>query len=867
MLLSAVLFGLGLGLGIAWISDWRLHDVIWGFWIKSLAVGYLMIIGILIHQARHQIRDLGKGWDPHHGCRSTWTAPIPPHPATEQPERDRPPALFPILTLLLAVLVSVVHTGCGGPTGLQGAQVDLAGHQIRSPYSEGLAIIALSRDLREGYVDTQGAIVIPPRFFQGGRFAEGLAPVQQNPWDPWGFIDRSGAMVIAPRFDAALPFSEGLAPVRIGDRWGYLDHSGALRIPPRFHSAWGFSGGLARVTGDGLAGFIDPAGTWVAEPAYLRAGDFREGLAFVCGQRTCGYLDTDGTVVIDLHFDDAGPFNNGLAPVRIGERWGYVNRSGELVVPALYTEAEPFFEGLARVGEVRDHSYDWKFGGYSGRKIFSGFIDTGGALTFATRIHGASAFSQGLTVVRVPSGGLCSDCNHYRLMQPNGRFLPGRFDRATPPTDGMAIVTAGGRSYAIDLDGRPIIRFDLSIPHHPDDSARRVPGTRYGYIDPDGTVVLPHIYLVAHPFSEGLAYVEIPRERTSRLKGFVDHGGERVVDLPSTVATVLPYSHGLALAGEWIDGTLRYGFLDRNGQFAIPPRFASAAPFQEGLAAVKHSTDLSVNDWGYVDTGGHPIIEPRFHSAGSFSHDLAPVRWIAPPNMLLSGVIDRRGNIVVSNPSPSILPPFGQHTPSIHTWYGRGDMSFGDGRVPVVQGTRRGWVDAEGTFLAADARIVSLGTFSEGLAPVAIPGDGPAGLRWGFADNTGNLAIEARFAHAGPFREGLALVRDTAGRIGFVAPDGTLAVQPMWLEDARPFAGGLALAKLNGRWGYLDRNGDFAIPPRFPAAAPFSEGLAATAVAEKIPIPHAGSEPSRVLSGGVRPGVEEPSHTPTDNGH
>ena len=782
-------------------------------------------------------------WAPQRGCRSAPAAPIPAHPASEPPERGRSPTFLPTLALLLAVLFTVVHTGCGGPTGLQGAQVDLTGHQIRSSYSEGLAIIALSRDTRQGYVDTQGAIVIPPRFFQAGRFAEGLAPVQQNPWDPWGFIDRSGSMLIAPRFDAALPFSEGLAPVRFGDRWGYADHSGTLRIPPRFHSAWGFSGGLARVTEDGLAGFIDRTGTWVAEPGYLRAGDFQEGLAFVCGRRTCGYLNTDGTVVIGLQFDDAGPFNNGLAPVRIGERWGYINRSGELVVPALYTEADPFSEGLARVGEVRDYSYDRKFGGYSGRKTFSGFIDTDGAVTFDTRIHGASAFSHGLTVVRVPSGGLCSDCNHYRLMQPNGRFLPGRFDGATPPTDGIAIVTAAGRSYTIDLAGRPIIRFDPSIPHHPNDSARHVPAARFGYIGTDGTVVLPHIYLVAHPFSEGLAYVEIPRERTSHLKGFVDREGERVVDLPSTVATVLPYSHGLALASEWIDGTLRYGFLDRNGRFAIPPRFASAAPFQEGLAAVKRSTDLSVNDWGYVDTGGHPVIEPRFHSAGSFSHDLAPVRWIAPPNTLLSGVINRQGNIVVNDPFPGSLPPFGQHTPSIQTWYRRGDLSLGEGHVPVVQGTRRGWVDAEGTFLAADARIVSLGTFSEGLAPVAVPGDGPAGLRWGFADHTGNLAIEPRFAHAGPFREGLALVRDTAGRTGFVAPDGTLAVQPMWLEDAQPFADGLAPAKLNGRWGYLDRNGNFAIPPRFLAAAPFSEGLAATAVAKKVLIPQAGSEP------------------------
>ena len=64
-----MLFSLGLfllGLGLAWLNDWRLHDVIWGFWITSLAVGYLMIIGILVHQARHQRRDLemsaGQAW-------------------------------------------------------------------------------------------------------------------------------------------------------------------------------------------------------------------------------------------------------------------------------------------------------------------------------------------------------------------------------------------------------------------------------------------------------------------------------------------------------------------------------------------------------------------------------------------------------------------------------------------------------------------------------------------------------------------------------------------------------------------------------------------------------------------------------------
>ena len=64
-----------------------------------------------------------------------------------------------------------------------------------------------------------------------------------------------------------------------------------------------------------------------------------------------------------------------------------------------------------------------------------------------------------------------------------------------------------------------------------------------------------------------------------------------------------------------------------------------------------------------------------------------------------------------------------------------------------------------------------------------------------------------------------------------ITPSGGLAIKPMWLEEAHPFAGGLARVRLNGFWGYLDRRGHFAIPPRYLRAEDFSEGLAATAVA------------------------------------
>jgi len=40
------------------------------------------------------------------------------------------------------------------------------------------------------------------------------------------------------------------------------------------------------------------------------------------------------------------------------------------------------------------------------------------------------------------------------------------------------------------------------------------------------------------------------------------------------------------------------------------------------------------------------------------------------------------------------------------------------------------------------------------------------------------------------------------------------------------FSGGRALAESGGTWGYLDRNGEWAVPPRWDAARPFVDGLA-----------------------------------------
>ena len=64
------------------------------------------------------------------------------------------------------------------------------------------------------------------------------------------------------------------------------------------------------------------------------------------------------------------------------------------------------------------------------------------------------------------------------------------------------------------------------------------------------------------------------------------------------------------------------------------------------------------------------------------------------------------------------------------------------------------------------------------------------------------------------------------GRKGFMNRDGTVIINPQFLE-ATPFSEGLAAVKTGDFWGFIDRLGRIVIPARYNAAYSFSEGLAA----------------------------------------
>lgn len=87
------------------------------------------------------------------------------------------------------------------------------------------------------------------------------------------------------------------------------------------------------------------------------------------------------------------------------------------------------------------------------------------------------------------------------------------------------------------------------------------------------------------------------------------------------------------------------------------------------------------------------------------------------------------------------------------------------------------------------------------------------------------FAGEEQDAEKHLFAKGPAPAKGENGKWGFLAPNGSWAVEAKFIE-VKPFQGDLAAAREKEKWGYIDATGSWKIPPRFTWAGEFSENLA-----------------------------------------
>lgn len=127
-----------------------------------------------------------------------------------------------------------------------------------------------------------------------------------------------------------------------------------------------------------------------------------------------------------------------------------------------------------------------------------------------------------------------------------------------------------------------------------------------------------------------------------RKTGYINRQGQWVI--PPQFENGFPFTdNGLARVGVSINGTTKFGYIDRKGEWIIPAKFYRAESFSANELALVQLEEGG--KMGYLDTWGEWAIPPKFSNAGIFSaNGLAEARLEDNGKW---GYIDSKGEWVI----------------------------------------------------------------------------------------------------------------------------------------------------------------------------------------------------------------------------
>jgi hypothetical protein len=230
------------------------------------------------------------------------------------------------------------------------------------------------------------------------------------------------------------------------------------------------------------------------------------------------------------------------------------------------------------------------------------------------------------------------------------------------------------------------------------------------------------------------------------------------------------------------------GAVRRDGSVAVPPHYDWVGAFAEGRAAFRLGAL-----YGFIDENGQEVVPPRYRIVGDYKFGFAQVDVEGK-----SGLIDRDGKMVIA-------PQYGSIEP------------IAPDRFRVSESRRIG-----GTIGAENFSEVSFLIDTGGMR-ISLP---PSRATLGIIDGTGQWVERPgtrEFDREDPSIR-LAL-RD--GLWGLVRADGSWLVEPTF-EFVEAMRDGLARVRYHGKYGFIDRTGQFAIAPTLDAAWPFHTGFSLT---------------------------------------
>lgn len=322
-----------------------------------------------------------------------------------------------------------------------------------------------------------------------------------------------------------------------------------------------------------------------------------------------GFINRVGELVISPQFDAITPlgnqFSEDLAAVRKGGKCGYIDPSGKTILPFEYSECGSFHEGFAVV--VRDRSgppdcLDQRY-----------LIDKKGNIVFGPSTDLFGRVSEGK--ISIDRGGIrtCSGpmgtyaSGKYGYLDGSGKeILTPKFRYASPFIDGLATVQGDKYYGIINSEFQTILPFEYDHIGLFDEGLAVVEkDSQWALVDKAGNFRIPFgKFAYIQYFSDGVTKACLAPVQPGKSCDFVSIDTEGNILFSLKNLYINDFSEGLAPARR-IDRPEYSGFINKKGEWIIPPKYKSAYSFRNGLALVSvYDRKTFREKYGYIDKSG-----------------------------------------------------------------------------------------------------------------------------------------------------------------------------------------------------------------------------------------------------------------------
>ena len=312
----------------------------------------------------------------------------------------------------------------------------------------------------------------------------------------------------------------------------------------------------------------------------------------------------------------------------------------------------------------------------------------------------------------------------------------------------------------------------------------------FGFMNTDGSSVIPAMFSQVSPFQEGLSIVEMDGKF-----GAIDKSGAFVIPLQFEAMT--DFEQGYSL----VEKEGKMGLLHRNGRLLIQPTYSELGLLSDGLAYASQN-----EQYGFVNKHGDWIVNPQYDEAYDFQDGKAMVE-----TMGMVGFIDIEGNYLMKPEHEYI-------------------EKFGDSAYVFTREDKQGLIDLSGNVILED-KFDHIGNLSEELA-IATYNDTLV-----YINGKGKVVIEDEFEtfpnclQKGEFVNGAAIaVKD--GKYGRINTAGKTITEFEYNnigmgKDIIPF-------EKKGSWGAMNLSNRLAISRKFDYMEVMNDSMALVELEDSI---------------------------------